>query len=62
MAFHLVALMFLRTYGYPMQRPTDQDLAHAVAQLRHPETLSNLRICLRRYGLGRAELRPLRTR
>ncbi len=61
-AFHLVILLFLRMYGYPMQRPIAADFADPLKQLRHPETLANLRTCLRRYGLGRSELRLLRPR
>ncbi|XVV05787.1 hypothetical protein ACQPW3_10520 [Actinosynnema sp. CA-248983] len=59
-AFHLVVMLFLRAYGYPMQRPSPKQVRAVVRKVRNPEVVANLRTWLRRHGVDRSATRLLR--
>lgn len=59
-AFHLVVMLFLRAYGYPMQRPSPKQVRAVVREVRNPEVVANLRTWLRRHGVRRSATRLLR--
>jgi hypothetical protein len=48
---HLITISFLNRFGYGWQRPGDEGLRHACAQLRHPGVGRNLARWLPRLGL-----------
>ena len=57
--FHVMLLLFLKSHGYPMQRPTREHLQSAISQLQHPEISANLRHWADKLGLDRSDVRLL---
>lgn len=53
-SFHLVLMMFLRTYGYSIQRPDRKRFKETVSQLRNPAIAINLKTWARRHGVKRS--------
>lgn len=52
-AFHLLIMAFINSFGYTRQYSTKEEFARAATQIRNPKILENLSAWLPRHDLGR---------